>query len=80
MGEVARILLEWVLPQIRESDTLISLTRGTTGRKYSRRVSEELQDQLHSALDVIFERAPSSVIDRVAEYLNERAGKYGEKK
>jgi hypothetical protein len=38
-------------------------------RRYSRRVSAELQDQLHEALDLIFERAPSAVVEEVARSL-----------
>jgi len=35
---------------------------------------------LRRKLDVLFERAPSTVVERVAEFLTERAGKYGEEK
>jgi hypothetical protein len=46
-------------------------------RKYSRRVSEELQDQLYTALETILQRAPSAVIEDIAGTLTLRAGKYG---
>ena len=80
MGEVVRILIEWILPHLRESDTLPNLTRGIPGRRYSRRVSEELQDQLHAALDLIFDRAPSAIVEEVARTLTKFAGKYGDEK
>lgn len=80
MGEVVRILVEWILPHLRESDTLTGLTRGMPGRLYSRRVSELTQDQLHNALDIIFERAPSAVIEEIGRRLTEFAGKYGDEK
>lgn len=80
MGAVARVLIELVLPYVRETDTTASLTRGIPGRLYSRRVSEDLQDQLHSALDIIFARAPSAVIEEVERVLTKLAGKYGDEK
>jgi len=48
--------------------------------KRTRRVSEELQDQLYTALETILERAPSTVIEEVARKLTQWAGKYGEEK
>jgi hypothetical protein len=75
-------LLSWCLKWVQaagDSQTLITWEPGHRAKR-SRRVSEELQDELHEALDLIFDRAPSTVVDRVAEYLTERAGKYGEEK
>ena len=46
----------------------------------TRRVSEELQDQLYTALETILERAPSTVIEEVARKLTQWAGKYGDEK
>ncbi|MGH9579880.1 MAG: hypothetical protein ACRD2R_02710 [Terriglobales bacterium] len=37
-------------------------------------------EQLHAALDLLLERAPSAILDDVATYLTARAGKYGEEK
>jgi hypothetical protein len=80
MGEVVRVLIDWILPQIGEFGTLASLSAIAPGKRYSRRVSADLQDQLHSAIDLIFEHAPSAIIQDVAEYLTKRAGKYGDEK
>ena len=75
-------LLGWCakwLEAAGDSQTLMTW-KPMRGSRRSPRVSEELQDELHEALDLIFERAPSTVVERVAEYLTERAGKYGEEK
>jgi predicted DNA-binding protein len=80
LGEIVRMALEWIVPELKNYGSVRVLTRHRPRKGYSRRVSEELQDELHAALDLIFERAPSTVVDRVAEYLTERAGKYGEEK
>jgi predicted HicB family RNase H-like nuclease len=76
MGELARMVLEWFMPELKRSGSTKVLTAHAPRKGYSRRVSEELQDELHAALDLIFERAPSTVIERVTEFLTERAGKY----
>lgn len=77
-------LLSWSLKWLEDagdSQVLLTWEASQSHRaKASKRVSEELQDQLHSALDLIFERAPSAVVERAAEYLTARAGKYGEEK
>ncbi len=80
-------LLSWSarwLEEAGDSQTLLGWdcvqgpVGGPGGRPHkSKRVSEELQDQLHSALDIIVERGPSTVVDRLTEYLTSRAGKYG---
>jgi CRP-like cAMP-binding protein len=64
----------------RSSGSLIPYAEGKRTRKFSRRVSEELQDQLYTALETILERAPSTVIEEVARKLTQWAGKYGEEK
>jgi len=80
LGEVVRVLVDWILPQLGEFGTLASLSAVAPGKRYSRRVSADLQDKLHSALDVIFEHAPSRIIEDVEQLLIQRAGKYrGEK-
>lgn len=48
--------------------------------KRTKRVSEELQDQLYTALDAILERAPSAVIEEVARKLTQWAGKFAAEK
>ncbi len=75
-------LLKWAtkwLVQAGDSQTLAHWT-ARPPRKKSARISEETQEEIFTALEVIFERAPSAVIERVAEYLTERAGKYGDEK
>ncbi len=62
----------------RRSGSLIAYAEGKRARKYTRRVSEELQDQLYTAVEMILERAPSTVIEEVARKLTQWAGKYGE--
>lgn len=80
MGELTRLALEWIIPELKRSGSFRILTAHAPRKGYSRRISEELQDELHAALDLIFERAPSTVMDDVAEYLTRRAGKYGDEK
>jgi hypothetical protein len=64
----------------RASGSLSAYARGNRSRKYSRRVSEELQDDLYTALATIFERAPSAVIEDMARKLTHWAGKYGDER
>lgn len=76
-------LLSWTakwLEEAGDSQALMNWEASPRTRHPSKRVSEELQDQLHAALDVMFERAPSTVVERVAEYLTSRAGKYGDER
>ncbi len=64
----------------QRSGSLQAYAEARRGTKRSRRVSEELQDQLYTALETILERAPSAVIEEVARKLTQWAGKYGEEK
>jgi Arc/MetJ-type ribon-helix-helix transcriptional regulator len=64
----------------RKSGSLSAYTEGKRTRKYSKRVSEELQDQLYTGLETILERAPSTLIEEVARRITQWAGKYGEEK
>jgi len=64
----------------RRGGSLIAYAEGKRARKYSRRASEELQDQLYTALETILERAPSTVIEEIARKLTQWAGRYGEEK
>jgi hypothetical protein len=78
---VIRDVLDWILPRIGESESIAALRRGgLPGRTYSRRVSAQLQDELHAALDHIFEHAPSAVVDEVGKELKKVAGRYGGEK
>ncbi len=64
----------------RRTGSLLAYAEGRRTRKYAKRVSEELQDQLYTGLETILERAPSAVIEEVARKLTQWAGKYGEAK
>src|SRR5579872_2129327 len=66
--EVIEMIWEWAWKEYKRAG------------RYSRRVSEELQDQLYTALETILNRAPSAVIEDVARSLTARAGKYGDDK
>lgn len=78
--ELIEMIWEWAWKEYKRAGSLRDLIDGTRARKYSRRVSEELQDQLYTALETILNRAPSAVIEDVARSLTARAGKYGDEK
>lgn len=75
--DLVEFVWNWAWEQYKKAGSLQSLLAGTRAHRYSRRVSEELQDQLYTALQTIIDRAPSTVIDDVANVLTQRAGKYG---
>ena len=64
----------------QRSGSLSAYAEGHRSTKRTKRVSEELQDQLYTALETILERAPSAVIEEVARKLTQWAGKYGDEK
>ena len=64
----------------QRSGSLDAYAEGRRTPKRAKRVSEELQDQLYTALETILQRAPSAVIEEVARKLTHWAGKYGEEK
>lgn len=76
--DLLEFIWNWAWNEYKKSGSLQSLLAGTRMRRYSRRVSEELQDQLYTALETILERAPTAVIEDVARSLTARAGKYGD--
>lgn len=78
--DLLEFIWTWAWGEYKKAGSLQALLGGTRARKYSRRVSEELQDQLYTALETIFERAPSAVIEDVGRTLTLRAGKYGSEK
>jgi hypothetical protein len=78
--DLLEVVWDWAWKEYKRAGSLRALLQGTRARKYSRRVSEELQDQLYIALETIFERAPSAVVEDVARSLTTKAGKYGEPK
>lgn len=61
----------------KRSGSLHAYAEGKRARRYTRRVSEELQDQLYTAIEMILERAPSAVIEELARKITQWAGKYG---
>ncbi len=63
----------------KRTGALDAYAEGKRTRRYTRRVSEELQDQLYTAVEMILERAPSTVIEELARKLTQWAGKYGSK-
>jgi hypothetical protein len=76
-------LLEWsvkFLEQAGDSNALMSWECHRGGQRKASRVSPEMQDQLHAALDILLERAPSTVIEKVSEFVMRRAGKHGYEK
>ena len=78
--DLVELIWDWVWKEYKRSGSLQALFQGNRARKYSRRVSEETQDHLYAALETIFERAPSAVIEDIARILTARAGKYGDAK
>jgi hypothetical protein len=78
--DVVELIWNWAWGEYRKSGSLRALLSGTRTGRYSRRVSEELQDQLYTALQTILDRAPSAVIEDIARILTARAGKYGNPK
>ncbi len=70
----------WELAGIERADVVRAL--GGAGqaitRRKSRRWSDEAQEAAFSALELIFERAPSTVIEQTVDWLITRGGKYGE--
>jgi hypothetical protein len=78
--DVLEVVWDWAWKEYKRAGSLRTLLQNTRARKYSRRISEELQDQLYTAFETILERAPSTVIDDVARILTSRAGKYGDQK
>ena len=78
--DLVELIWDWAWKEYKRSGTLQALFHGNRSKRYSRRVSEETQDQLYAALETIFERAPSAVLEDVARILTSRAGKYGDAK
>ncbi|HYK40296.1 MAG TPA: hypothetical protein VEU98_09720, partial [Candidatus Eremiobacteraceae bacterium] len=64
----------------QRAGSLEAYAEGRRSTTRTKRVSEELQDQLYTALETILDRAPSAVIEEVARKLTHWAGKYGDEK
>ncbi len=69
---------DWAWKEYKKAGSLHALLGGNARRAYTKRVSEQTQEQLYIALETILERAPSAVIEDVARMLTARAGKYGD--
>jgi transcriptional regulator with XRE-family HTH domain len=71
----------WELAGIHRQDVARLCSEAGSDRpqrhRKSARYSEESQEAAFSALELIFARAPSTVIERTVEFLQSRAGKYG---
>jgi hypothetical protein len=80
--DFGRELFVWALDRYREAGSLANLKAQTPQRPVAMvgisRVSAETQEQTFTGLRVIFGNAPSSVIERVVEYVSERAARYAE--
>lgn len=72
----------WELAGIKQEDVVRAVggEAQTRARRKTRRVSEELQEAAFSGLELIFERAPSTIIEQTVNLLVTRAGRYGEEK
>jgi hypothetical protein len=64
----------------QDSGSLQAYTEGRRIPKRTKRVSEDLQEQLYTALQTILERAPSTLIEEVARKLTQWAGKFGDER
>jgi len=79
-SDLVEPIWDWAWKEYKKAGLLRALLGGSVTRTYSKRVSEQTQEQLYIALQTILERAPSAVIEDVARMLTARAGKYGEPK
>jgi hypothetical protein len=79
-SDLVEPIWEWAWKEYKKVGSLTDLLEGNAKRAYTKRVSEQTQEQLYIALETILERAPSAVIEDVARILEARAGKYGESK
>jgi predicted DNA-binding protein len=76
-GELARMILEAVIDEVEAAGSLAQFMQREPGPpRYSPRVSHVTQDQVRTALGIIFQHAPSPVIERVVEFISERAARY----
>lgn len=73
-------LLNWSAKFLRKArDSQYLLEWDARGPKRIKHVSEEVQIELHEALDLILERAPSSTVNKIAGALTDAAGKCEDK-
>jgi hypothetical protein len=79
LGNLAEVLLDWSAEQLHAAGDTVSLLRAP-GIRRSKRVSQETQEQLFTAIGIILARAPSTVIEEVCRKLSRYAAQYGETK
>ena len=79
-ADLLAVLWEAAWKEYKAAGSLSAFLTGRRGRRYSKRLSEELQDQLYAALEIIIDCAPSAVVEDAARYLTAKAGKYGDSK
>lgn len=77
-SDLVEPIWEWAWKEYKKAGSLKNLLEGCRKRAYTKRVSEQTQEQLYIALETILDRAPSAVIEDVARLLTSRAGKYGD--
>lgn len=77
-SDLLEAIWETAWSDYKRSGSLHAYAEGKRARRYTRRVSEELQDQLYTAIELILERAPSAVIEELARKVTQWAGKYGD--
>ncbi len=77
-SDLVEPIWDWAWKEYKKAGSLNDLLGGSPRRAYTKRVSEQTQEQLYIALETILGRAPSAVIEDVARMLTARAGKYGE--
>lgn len=79
-SDLLEAIWEVAWAEYKQAGSLAAYASGRRARGYTRRVSEELQDQIFTAVELILERAPSAVIEELARKLTQWAGKYGSKR
>ncbi len=79
-SDLLEAIWEVAWAEYTKAGSLAGYASGRRARGYTRRVSEELQDQVFTAVELILERAPSAVIEELARKLTQWAGKYGSKR
>lgn len=72
LGDFVRELVVFAASAYEHAGSLHSLRTGKPGK-----ISELTHVEVYSALDTILEHGPPAVVERVVEFLTERAGKYG---
>jgi len=79
-ADLLAVIWEAAWKEYKAAGSLSAFLEGRRSRRYSKRLSEELQDQLYAALEMIIDGAPSAVVEDAARYLTAKAGKYGDSK